>query len=180
MLVCERECQKSYWSGKKQKTYFSIQNWFCPLFCEKVNFLTAPARSCCRCGQLDIGVTICVWWLATPFNYYDKEFQIFSPCWTTLPIWQISNTFDLQHVLMFIINPMIPTANTNLEDWIWTCGHVEDLKCLKFVRCFCCYSASTKTSFGFCSCSELLQLTFGKKNVAGKCKFLSQDSYRGD
>ena len=58
---------------------------------------------------------------------------------------------------------------------------IEEPICLKLVRCFCCYSASTKTSFGFCSCSELLQLKFGKKNVAGKCKLLSpQDSYRGD
>ena len=50
---------------------------------------------------------------------------------------------------------------------------IKDPICLKFVRCFCCYSASAKTSFGFCSCSELLQLEFGEKNVAGKCKLLS-------
>ena len=95
-LVCDHEYQTSYWSGKEQKTYFFIQSWFCPLFGEKVNFLTAPARSCCCCGQFDIGVSFCVWWLATPLNLSAKEFQIFSPCWTTLPIWQISNTFDLQ------------------------------------------------------------------------------------
>ena len=41
---------------------------------------------------------------------------------------------------------------------------IKDPICLKLVRCFCCYSASTKTSFCFCSCSELLQLKFGKKN----------------
>ena len=65
-------------------------------------------------------------------------------------------------------------------DWIWTCEHVEEPKCLKFVRGFCCYSASTKTSFSFCSCSEPLQLKFGEKNLAGKCKLVSfQDSYRG-
>ena len=58
---------------------------------------------------------------------------------------------------------------------------IKDPICLKLVRCFCCYSASTKTSFGFCSCSELLQLKFGEKNFAGNCKLLSpQDSYRGD
>ena len=59
---------------------------------------------------------------------------------------------------------------------------IEDPISLKLVKCFCCYSASTKTRFGFCSCSELLQLKFrGKKNLAGKCKLLSrQDSYRGD
>ena len=32
------------------------------------------------------------------------------------------------------------------------------------VKCFCCFSASTKTTFGICSCLELLQLKFGKKN----------------
>ena len=66
-------------------------------------------------------------------------------------------------------------------DGIWTCEHIEDPKCLKRVRCFWCYSASTKTSFVFCSCSELLQLKFGKRNFAGKCELLSpQDSYRGE
>ena len=58
---------------------------------------------------------------------------------------------------------------------------IKDPICLKLVKCFCCYSSLTKTSFGFCSCSELLQLKFGEKNVAGKCKLISpQNSYRGD
>ena len=39
---------------------------------------------------------------------------------------------------------------------------IKDPICLKLVRCFCCYSASIKTSFGFCSCSEPLQLKFGQ------------------
>ena len=70
------------------------------------------------------------------------------------------------------------------EDWIWTCEHVKNPKCLKLVRCFCCNSASTKTSFGFFLCSELLQMKFGReeeKNLAGNCRLLTpQDSYRGD
>ena len=66
-----------------------------------------------------------------------------------------------------------------IRDWTWTCEHVEDRKCLKNIRCFCCYYSSTKTSFCFCSCSELLQQKFGKKNLSGKCKLFSpQDSYR--
>ena len=67
-------------------------------------------------------------------------------------------------------------------DWIWTYEHVEDPKCLKFLRYFCFHSASTKTSFGFCSCSELLQLKFGekkKKNFAGKYKLLSPNTATG-
>ena len=46
---------------------------------------------------------------------------------------------------------------------------IKDQICLKLVKCFCCYSASTKTSFAFCSCSELLQLKFGeeKKTMQG-------------
>ena len=44
---------------------------------------------------------------------------------------------------------------------------IKDPICLKHVKCFCCYSASTKTSFGFCSCSELLQLKFGKMFLQG-------------
>ena len=98
-----------------------------------------------------------------------------------LDVHPLSNTLDLQHVHMFIINTMIPMANTKMGDWIWTCEHVKDQKCLKFVRCFWCNSVSTKTSFVSCSCSELLQLKFGEKNNAGKCKLLTpQDSYRGD
>ena len=46
--------------GKSKKTYFFIQSLFCPLFCEKVNILTAPARSCRCCGHFDIGGAICV------------------------------------------------------------------------------------------------------------------------
>ena len=58
---------------------------------------------------------------------------------------------------------------------------IKDPISLKLVKCFCCYSASTKTSFGFCSCSELLQLKFGNKKCAGKRKLLSpKKSYRGD
>ena len=57
-LVCDREYPKSFWSWKKLKTYFFIQSWFCPFFCEKVNFLTAPAQSCRRCSQFDIGCTL--------------------------------------------------------------------------------------------------------------------------
>ena len=53
--------------------------------------------------------------------------------------------------------------------------------CLKLVKWFCCYSASTNTSFGFCSSSELLQLKFGNKKIARKWKLLGlQDSYKGD
>ena len=56
------------------------------------------------------------------------------------------------------------------------CFSIKDQICLKLVKCFCCYYASTKTSFGFCSCSELLQLKFGEINVAGKCKLLRRYS----
>ena len=50
-----------------------------------------PERSCCRCIQFDIGVTICAWWLATLLYKSGKGFKIFSQCWTTFPIWQVSN-----------------------------------------------------------------------------------------
>ena len=66
----------------------------------------------------------------------------------------------------------------NKSDVFVLCFSIKEQISLKLVKCFCFYSASTKTSFGFCSCSELLQLKFDKKNVAGKCKLLShQDSY---
>ena len=44
---------------------------------------------------------------------------------------------------------------------------------------FCLYSASKKTSFGFCS--EFIQLKFLKNYFAQKRKLLnSQDSYKGN
>jgi hypothetical protein len=36
-----------------------------------------------------------------------------------------------------------------------------------------------KDQFNFCSCSELLQLKFGEKNDAGKCKLLSPKTVIG-
>ena len=49
-----------------------------------------------------------------------------------------------------------------LKVMVWFfCFSIKDQICLKLIRCFCCYSASTKSSFGFCSCSEFLQLKFG-------------------
>ena len=43
------------------------------------------------------------------------------------------------------------------------CFSIKEQICLKLIKFFCCYSASTMTSFGFCSYSELLQLKFGEK-----------------
>ena len=48
-----------------------------PLFGENVNILTAPVRSFRRCGQFDMGVTICVWWLATPQNSLARGLKYF-------------------------------------------------------------------------------------------------------
>ena len=45
--------------GKSKKHTFSSKDDFVHLLW-KVNFLTAPEQSCRRCGQFDIGVTICV------------------------------------------------------------------------------------------------------------------------
>ena len=47
--------------------------------------------------------------------------------------------------------------------FLFVCFSIKDPICLKLVRCFCFYSASTKTSFGFCSCSRPLQLKFDQK-----------------
>ena len=44
---------------KKAKNILFHSKLILSTFCEKVNFLTASARSCRRCGQFDIGVTIC-------------------------------------------------------------------------------------------------------------------------
>ena len=59
-------------------------------------------------------------------------------------------------------------GNTQLGIEFELVNMLKILKKFKSVRCFCCYSASTKTNFSFCSCSELLQRKFGKKIVAWK------------
>ena len=67
----------------------------------------------------------------------------------------------------------------NRSDVFVLCFYIKDPICLKLVKCFCWYSASAKTIFDFCSCSEPLQLKFGQNKFLGKCKLLSpQDSYR--
>ena len=56
------------WEKAKKKHTCSCKADFVHFFCDKVNFLTAPARSYRHCSQFDIGVTISVWWLAAPLN----------------------------------------------------------------------------------------------------------------
>ena len=84
------------WEKAKKILFFFIWSSLCPLFCEKVIVLTAPALSCRSCGKFYIG------------------FSIFSRCWTTLPIWRVSNIVDLQHVHINHINHIKPRANTKL------------------------------------------------------------------
>ena len=42
---------------KSKIILFSFKTDLVHFFCEEVNFLTATARTCRRCGQFDIGVT---------------------------------------------------------------------------------------------------------------------------
>ena len=132
--------------------------------------MTAPEQSCRRCGQFDIDVTI----LARDLKYFHNvELLYSSDKFQTNWIFCTEHRKQKHHFyrLADTINVMFLFFRFSNKDPI----------CLKLVRCFCCYSASTKTSFGFCSCSELLQLKFGKIKFAGKCKLLShQDRYMGD
>ena len=134
-------------------------------FCEKVNFLTAPERSCRCCGQFDIGITICVWWVATPLNKSGKGHKIFWQCWTTYPSDEFQTNWIFYAEHRKHKHHFYRVADTIKVMFLFFCFSIEEPICLKFVRCFCCYSASTKTSFGFCSCSELLQLKFGRKKI---------------
>ena len=99
--------------GKTPKTNFFIWSSFCPLFCEKVIF-----------WQNQRGAVIAAVNLIYVLQFVFDDLQhllislargmIFSQYWTTLSIWQDSNILDLQHVHMFMINPMIHMANTKL------------------------------------------------------------------
>ena len=103
------------------------------------------------------------------FNYLLRDLIFFNGVELVFSIWQVSNVLDLQHVHVFIFNPWIPVANMR-----------PGIKKNELIRHFWVYSASKKISFGFCSCSELLPLKFGKTTSTGKCILLSaEDSYMG-
>ena len=70
-------------------------------------------------------------------------------------------------------------ADTIKVMFLFFCFSIEEPICLKLVRCFCCNSASTKTRFGFCSCSELPQLKFGKKSLQGNANCSAPKSVIG-
>ena len=100
-------------------------------------------------------------------------------CNTSQLLWRgVSNIFTMLNYLTHMTNFKLVGSSTcshvhiqshdkcgqhKAGDWIWTCEHVEDPTNLKFIRYFCFYLASTKTNFGFCSCSELLRLKFGEE-----------------
>ena len=169
--------------GRSKKNTFSFKADFFHFFCEKVNLLTAPVRRCRRCGQFDIGVAICVLWLAPPPNKSGEGFKIFSQCWTTLPIWHFSNILDLQNVHMFIFNPMILIANTQL---VIEFEHVNMLKIQnvwKVSDAFAVILPQQRPVLVSAYAQNFFSEVRWEKKVAGKCKLLSpqdQDSYRGD
>ena len=81
---------------KKAKNILFYSKLILSTFCEKVNFLTARARSCCRCGQFDIGIIFVLHDLQHLLISLARQgFIIFLPCWTTLPTWRVSNKLDL-------------------------------------------------------------------------------------
>ena len=144
--------------------------------------MTASERNCCCCSQFDIGVTICVGWHATPLNKSGKGFKIFFNIELLYPFdeFQTNWIFYREHAKQKKTS-LLSCGRHGKSDVFVFCFSIKYPICLKLVKCFCWYSASTKTSLGFCACSELLQLDFGRKKVAWKCKLLSpQDSYRGD
>ena len=101
--------------------------------------------------------------------WYSCYILCFMTCNTSKFVWQgVSNIFTMLNYFTHLTSFKHFESSTCLHvhiqshdtcgqpksgDWIWTCEHVKDLKCLKFVRYFCFYSASTKTSFGFFSWS---------------------------
>ena len=150
---------------KKPKTYFFIQCSFCPLNGEKVIFLDITSAEllslqliryrCCNLCLMTCNTSLLVWQgvsnIFLMLNYFAHltNFKHFGSSTSHVHI-QFHDTFG-QH---------------EAGDWIWTCKQDEGPKCLKFVRYFCFYSASAKTRYGFCSCSKLLQLKFGKKKFS--------------
>ena len=111
-------------------------------------------------------------WLVCDHKYQKsywsgKEFQIFSQCWTTLPIWRVSNNLDLQHGHMFIFNPMIHVANTNLGIEF---EHVNMLK----IQCvwnssdtFAFILPQQRTVFVSCHAQNFFSWSWAKKTLQG-------------
>ena len=128
-------------------------------FCEKVNFLTAPAWSCCCCGVNLIQVL--------QFIFDDLQHLLISLERGLKDFYDVELLYplDLLQRKHKTKNHLYCVADTIKVMFLFYVSSIEDPICLKLVKCFCCYSATTKTSFGFCSCSERHQLKFGgKKN----------------
>ena len=114
--------------------------------------------------------SICFWWLEHFLISLSRGLDIF----TMLNYFPHLTSFkQIESSIEDINHHFYHVANTIKVIFLFFLLSIKDPICLKLAICFCCYSASTKTSFGFCSCSELPHLKFGKKMFAGKCKLLS-------
>ena len=102
--------------------------------------------------------------LARSFKYF-RHVELLYPSDNFQTLWIFN---------MFSCSKSIPWYLWTIRIWRIEFELVEDLKCLKLFWCFCCYSASTKTSFGFCSCSELLQLKFDEQTLQGNANCSAQ------
>ena len=100
--------------GKSPKKYLFHSRIILSTFLWKGKFFDSTSRELLLLRFfVFFWVAICVWWLARPLTWSGEWLKIFWRCWTTY-ILQVSNILDLQHVHMFIINPMTPMANTEL------------------------------------------------------------------
>ena len=99
---------------KSKKKYFLLKSKVFLICYVKIIFSTSPLRSCHFCDEFDTLVCKKAMIKAYTFEWSVNGFKIFRWCWTSFPIWRVSNILDLQRVLMFIFNSMIPVANTKL------------------------------------------------------------------
>ena len=92
---------------------------------------------------------------------------------TTLHIWRISNTLDLQHVHMFIFNPMIHVANTNLGIEFEHMNMLKIQSVWNSSDTFAFILSQQRPGLVSAHAQNFFSWSSAKIEVAGKCKLLS-------
>ena len=139
---------------KSQRQTFWLKLYF-PLKIFRF-FFTLPLRSWLSCDKYDTLVWNYALIKAPTFNCSFKGFEIFGWWWTSIPIWQVSSLFNLQHF------------HIKLRQTLYTCGQDKAGVC---VSCLPIFKRSNKLEtcqilfVSVCLKKELLQPKCVKKKL---------------
>ena len=127
------------------------------------------------CGAVVRTINLTLWFVTRHWKKHKllidplRVFEKFSWCWTSFPIWRVSNISDLQHVHMFMFNAWIPLANTKPGIVFVLCEYTEDTKLLKLIRHFC-FILPKKTVLVSAHAQNLFSWSLAKQSSQGNTK----------